>query len=133
MAFPSLFIAEPQIFFFVFFDSDSLSNTTNLSWTNYTWDPDTQLITYYPKKPIPNTKTADSPSVVLYNNKIFLFHTGNEKNLWYNTYYNGNWIGDKFLYLPNSFRIKNGPCAIVYKNILYVFFTVQDKVGRAHV
>jgi hypothetical protein len=53
------------------------------------WETDT---------PVPNTGMSGSPSAVVYNGKIYVFHKGQgstNEHLWFNTFDGSNWGGDQ--------------------------------------
>lgn len=61
-----------------------------------------------------------SPSIVVYQGKIWVLHQGNENNnqLWYNVFDGKRWAGDVFV--PNV-GVSSGPSMVVWQSRLFVF------------
>lgn len=61
-----------------------------------------------------------SPSAVVFNNKLFLFHqgAGSSGEVWYNVFNGTGWEGDKQI----SAGMTASPSVAVFNNILYLFF-----------
>jgi len=64
---------------------------------------------------------SDSPSAVVFQNKLFVFYqgSGDSGKLWYNSFYNNKWAGQD-LEVPVS-RLSSSPSVAVWNDKLYVF------------
>ncbi|MFK4720539.1 hypothetical protein ABIE89_001639 [Bradyrhizobium niftali] len=71
---------------------------------------------------VPDTQLLESPSAVVYNNKIYVFHQGvgsNSGSLWFDVFDGISWAGDKPV--PSAAGISASPSAVVFDNKIYVF------------
>ena len=83
------------------------------------WQPDTQ---------VPNVGIAESPSAVVWNGRLHVFHQGYDSNmlnpiggtgaLWFSYFDGANWQPDT--QVPNV-TVTESPSAVVYGDDLYVF------------
>ena len=84
------------------------------------WNPDVQ---------VPGVGLSWSPSAVVFNNQLYVFHPGSGESgeLWYIVADATTWSDDmKLISGGDSFNVENGislsPSAVVWNNMLYVFF-----------
>ena len=99
-------------------------------WTTWTkdgllgqnWAPEQQ--------PVPNVGMSFSPATVVFNNKLYVFHPGSHETaeLWYTVADGTSWSQDQMIIsganstgLPSP-GICQSPSAVVWNNVLYVFF-----------
>jgi hypothetical protein len=70
-----------------------------------------------------------SPATVVFNNKLYVFHPGSHESgeLWYTVADGTSWTPDQMIISGgNLFNVENGislsPSAVVWNNVIYVFF-----------
>ena len=70
-----------------------------------------------------------SPATVVFNNKLYVFHPGSHETaeLWYTVADGTSWSQDQMIISGgNGFSVGNGICqspsAVVWNNVIYVFF-----------
>jgi len=69
---------------------------------------------------VPSTGMSSSPSAVNFASLLYCFHQGSGDNgeLWYNTFDGNNWAGDQLV--PNT-GMSESPAAVVFNGKLYCF------------
>jgi hypothetical protein len=94
------------------------------TWTKdgVNWSPESQ--------PIPNVGMSFSPATVVFNNKLYVFHPGYAQSgeLWYTVADGTSWTQDQMIiggdkgFTGCGPGISQSPSAVVWNNVIYVFF-----------
>jgi len=82
------------------------------------------------QQPVPNVGMSFSPSAVAFNNKLYVFHPGSHESgeLWYTVADGTSWSQDQLILANNlgladtTGPMSQSPSAVVWNNVLYVFF-----------
>jgi hypothetical protein len=71
-------------------------------------------------KPVPGSGITDSPSAVVFRNKLYVFHQAHSElgTLWYNVFGGDTWSGDTKV--PNT-GMSASPSATIFNDKIYVF------------
>lgn len=110
---------------YVFYSADSGGSLLYNVLDGTSWDKE---------QVVPSTYSSATPSVVIYDSKLYCLHQGADNNgeLWYNVFDidSSTWEGD--IQVSDTSNIVLGPAAVVFNGELYCFYQTPAKGSANH-